>query len=554
MVISTNTAQILNPSFGNQEDSLVEDRLPDSCIAPGAACSFSQELLQLRRDVPYWRRRHQDAIEREAKLKEEIAELKAKLRLREQQLFGRKSEKGKQAESGQSNKNKSEGKKPRGQQKGSQGHRRRDHSHLPVQEEIHDIPEEQKVCPCCGLPLLPFPGTEDSELIEIEVKAYRRRIKRKRYKPACTCGVVPGIVTAPPAPKLIPKGIYGVSVWVTILLDKFLFLRPTNRLLDDLKTQELFLAPGTLTGGLKTIAPLFDPIYNALIKKNRQEDRWYADETRWPVFASLEGKVGSRWYMWVFGSPSAVVYKLDPSRSAEVPKAHFGNESVGILLVDRYAAYKAMVKINGIILAFCWAHVRRDFLGVAKNWPQQEAWGMEWVEAIGNLYHLNTLRLKSLDEAEAFAKKDQDLRDALQKMERQYQTELDNVDLHPACRKALASLKNHWEGLTVFVDHPEVPMDNHEAERMERHPAVGRKIFYGSGSIWSGQLTAVLFSLFQTLRLWKINPRLWLTDYLEACASNQGKAPEDIQSFLPWNLTGEQQKIYSLEPEPQDSS
>ena len=31
----------------------------------------------------------------------------------------------------------------------------------------------------------------------------------------------PRTVTAPPAPKLIPKGLLGVSVWVEILLDKF---------------------------------------------------------------------------------------------------------------------------------------------------------------------------------------------------------------------------------------------------------------------------------------------------------------------------------------------
>jgi transposase len=552
MAISTDAAQIIQPSFGNIEDSSVEDRLPDSCIDPYAPSSFSKELIQLRWEVSYWRSRHQDALKREAKLKEKIAELEAKLRLRERQLFARKSEKKAKDESGPSKTDKE--KKPRGQQQGSKGHGRRDNSHLPGKEETHDIPEDEKVCPCCGLPLEPFPGTEDSEQIEIKVKAHRRIIKRKRYKPTCHCGAVPGIVTAPPAPKLIPKGLYGISVWGTILLDKFLFLRPTNRLLEDLKTLEINIAQGTITDGLKTIAPLFDPIFDALYKKNLEDDRWHADETRWLVFASLEGKVGYRWYMWVFRSPSTVVYKLDPSRSSAVPKAHFGTEAKGILLVDRYSAYKAMVKINGIILAFCWSHVRRDFLGMAKDWPQQEAWAMEWVEAIGHLYHLNALRLEILDDPETFAKKDQDLRDAIEKMERQYKAERDSVDIHPARRKVLESLKNHWEGLTVFVDHPEVPMDNNEAERLERHPAVARKIFYGSGSLWSGQLTAVLFSIFQTLRLWNINPRKWLTNYLEVCAANQGKPPENIHSFLPWKMSDEQRKIYSLEPEPQDSS
>ena len=100
--------------------------------------------------------------------------------------------------------------------------------------------------------------------------------------------------------------------------------------------------------------------------------------------------------------------------------------------------------------------------------------------------------------------------------------------MHPARRKVLESLRDHWTGLTVFVEHPEVPMDNNTAERSERGPVVGRKNYYGSGAVWSGRLAAMLFSLFQTLALWGFNPRLWLTAYLTACAEAGGQAPADV--------------------------
>jgi len=334
---------------------------PSSCQTLTCSnCPIHVELSKLRCENAYWRKMHQKAVERETKLKEQIAELKAKLRLRERQLFGRKSEKGhNKNDSTKSNENGN--KNRRGQQRGSKGHGRRDYSHLPANEEDHDIPEGECRCPNCGLPFEPFPETEESEQIEIEVRAHRRIIRRKRYKPTCTCGAYPGIVTAPPPPKLIPKGIYGISVWVTVLLDKFYSMRPTYRLLADLKTHGLDLAQGTITDGLKAIAPLFVPIYEAVITKNTEENRWHADETRWLVFTTVEGKVGYRWYMWVFISPSTVVYTLDPSRSAKVPEAHFDTVTEGILVVDRYSAYKALVKGINIILAFCWAHVRRYF-------------------------------------------------------------------------------------------------------------------------------------------------------------------------------------------------
>ena len=97
-------------------------------------------------------------------------------------------------------------------------------------------------------------------------------------------------------------------------------------------------------------------------------------------------------------------------------------------------------------------------------------------------------------------------------------------------------------------------MDNNKAEQRERQPALGRKDFYGSGAVWSGYLCAVLMSIFQTLVLWKLNPRTWLTAYLEACAANQGKAPQDIHSFLPWNMSDEQLKAFALQPRYEDSS
>jgi hypothetical protein len=44
-------------------------------------------------------------------------------------------------------------------------------------------------------------------------------------------------------------------------------------------------------------------------------------------------------------------------------------------------------------------------------------------------------------------------------------------------------------------------MDNSEAERRLREMALGRKNYYGSGSVWSAALAAMLFTLFQTLLL-----------------------------------------------------
>jgi transposase len=122
-------------------------------------------------------------------------------------------------------------------------------------------------------------------------------------------------------------------------------------------------------------------------------------------------------------------------------------------------------------------------------------------------------------------------------------------ELHMAQRQVLASLQDHWQGLTVFVTHPEVPMDNNTAEQAIRNPVTGRKNYYGSGSIWSAELAAAMFSLFQTVELWQINTRHWLQEYLAACAHQGGTAPEDLTPFLPWRMS-EDRRRQSAKPPP----
>ena len=73
-----------------------------------------------------------------------------------------------------------------------------------------------------------------------------------------------------------------------------------------------------------------------------------------------------------------MVYVLDPSRSHDVPQNHFPANARGVLVVDRYSGYKAMqqVKDGKLLLAFCWAHVRRDFVRIGKGFPELKDWAL----------------------------------------------------------------------------------------------------------------------------------------------------------------------------------
>ena len=353
-----------------------------------------------------------------------------------------------------------------------------------------------------------------------------------------------------PAPKLIPKGVLGVSVWVEILLDKFASHRPTERLLGQWQLLGLDVAAGTVSGGLERLEPLFQPLYDALLERNAASPFAQADETRWMVFVAQEGKTGYRWWLWVFLGEDTVVFRLDPTRSHEVPEGHFPADARAVLMVDRYSAYKAMaqVKLGNVVLVFCWAHVRRDFVTVGKGWPEHKEWALAWLGRIRALYRHDRGRRSTKTGSAEFTAADIELRQSVAAMQAQADAELADPKLPTPCRKVLASLQEHWSGLIRFLDDPRIPLDNNASERRARGPALGRKNYYGSGALWSGRLAAMLFSLFATLSLAKFNVRTWLTWYLKSCAENGGQVPSDINPFLPWKMSVESRRELAIDP------
>ena len=79
-----------------------------------------------------------------------------------------------------------------------------------------------------------------------------------------------------------------------VLLNKFLYSQPTNRLLNNYEELSLPISQGSITDGLQKLLVLFNPVYDALYNQQMTEDRFHNDESGWKVFESVEGKIGNR--------------------------------------------------------------------------------------------------------------------------------------------------------------------------------------------------------------------------------------------------------------------
>jgi transposase len=517
------------------------------------------ENITLRQQAHSYRALHGRALGRIQQLEAENQELKEKNGELNRRLFGRKSEKfTAQQVAGQE---KAPAARGRGQAKGSRGHGRKARLELPQQTQVVKWPGAGPRCEQCGLPYRCDGTAASHQEIVVEIKAHKRVLRRQCYEQACSCPTpgLPQRVTAPAPPRLIPRGLLSLESIVESLLRKFDLWMPLERMVREWRELGVAIGPGTWCGLWQRLAPVLVALAEAIRGAAQQERQFLMDETRWEVFVVVEGKGSHRWWLWVIVTPQAKIYVLAPSRGAEVPKEFFGYQPGScavqrpFLMADRWASYKVLV--DWLILAFCWSHVRRDFLeGQAAAQEEQIQWAQGWIDRIAQLYQLNEQRLElgrdlqgrplpapfiRMDPARmaqpAYLQAQQQLAAAVAAFKQQWEQELAEATLPIRRRKVLVSLQEHWQGLTYFVQYPEIPMDNNGSERAIRSAVIGRNNFYGSGSLWSGQLMAAMLTILQTGRMHGIDRRAYLTDYLQACAEHGRKPPPDLEPWLPWN-------------------
>ncbi len=146
-----------------------------------------------------------------------------------------------------------------------------------------------------------------------------------------------------------------------------------------------------------------------------------------------------------------------------MPKAHCATlrkDLVDVGLVcDRSSASKCLAKDHDdLMLASCWAHVRRDVLKAARSWPAIERWMCAWVDDIRALSRLHAARREVWEETvrleqqpAAFVERHRDLETPLSQRQTRGAAHLQEPDLHLVKPKVLSRLPTHWDGLPVWL-------------------------------------------------------------------------------------------------------
>ena len=407
---------------------------------------------------------------------------------------------------------------------------------LPRVEIVHDLPEEQKVCPVDGTALERI-GEETSEQLEF-IPARVRVLKHIRPKYACPC-CRQGVRIAPPPLAIFPKSIATPSLLAHIITAKFVDGVPLYRQEPQFDRMGIPLGRGSMAiWAIRLGGTLIVPLINLLNEHLLAESVIHCDESRLQVLKSDKAPTADHW-MWVrcAGPPGRriVLFDYDPSRGGAVPLRLLEGVQ-GTLVTDGYGAYDGAAAVLKLTHAGCMAHARRYF-EEARKAGSNAGHAKVALEFIGKLSLVERL-LWDRDHPVTAAQRVEIRQQKSVPIMRDFHAWLEALapQVLPESRlgKAVYYTLGQWPKLSVFLTHGEVPMHNNRCENAIRPFVVGRKGWLFSDTVNGAVASANLYSLVETAKANGVEPHAYLTFLFERLP--QLKSVEDFEAVLPWNV------------------
>jgi transposase len=400
---------------------------------------------------------------------------------------------------------------------------------LPVVEVEHGLSDADKVCPNCGGGLHEMAGQyEESD--EIDVLPLRFVIKRhKRKKYACSCGSC--IDTALGQDKLTPGGRYSVDFAIYVAMSKYCDHLPLERQVRMMAREGLVVTGQTLWDQIEQLTWLVESAMPRLHAHVLGHPVVGGDETTWQLMGKKPGQ-GKSWYVWVLRVETAVYYAIKDGRSFKSAEALLATFA-GVLMCDGYVVYQSLsLAYKSVVLAHCWAHVRREFVEIEKSFPTQCG---EVLDLIGDLYLVERECPQKGPEGDEqrLTLRHEKSRPVIDKIVAWFYRTLPKILPECGLHKAIGYMVHMWPGLVLFLDNPRIPLDNNGSERAVRGPVVGRKNHYGSHSVRGTEVAATLYSLIESAKLNDLEPRLYLRVAVRAGLRHETvPLPHEVKAML----------------------
>ena len=407
---------------------------------------------------------------------------------------------------------------------------------LPIEEFMHTQAEEERDCPRCGDPMQEVDGkTTDHDVVYVVQRKYKiRRHRSQHYRCNC-CGTTR---VAPGAAGLLRKnGKYDVTIAAQVAVDKYVHHLPIERQVKQMEWDGLPIRSQTLWDQLKALTRILTPVYRALHDEVLSTNHLHMDLTTWRL---MNNKGGSKmWHLASLSTDRVAWFAINPKKNHKVVAQLLKGHS-GIVVSDGDPAIQKLERARSrktldlwkddhdtpdYLCADCWSHGRRSLVEAEKN-------GAPVGECLDDIAMLFEIEWEAEDIAEATGQSMEEVRSRLRNTKSRAIIEkirkwVDQQSPQPktAFHKGVVYLRKQWKYLTVFLEHPQLPLDNNQAERHLRDCVLGRKNHYGSRSVDGIHAAQLLYSLVGTCMLRGVDPYDYLIRSVRAAQAGEVLLP-----------------------------
>ncbi len=351
---------------------------------------------------------------------------------------------------------------------GQPGHPRHERPEFPPEMIDESLLYSLDCCPDCGGELL-FSQKADPQVIQqVELVSQPVRITEHRAL-AYWCRKCRKVHYASMPTEIQKSGLFGPQLTTLVAFMKGVCHASFSTIRKYLRdVVGIPVSRGYLAKVIAKVTQWLTPAYEELLARLPSEAFLNVDETGHKENAK-------KFWTWCFRAELYTLFRIEPSRGSDVLIATLGEEFDGVLGCDYFSAYRKYMRMFGVLVQFCLAHLIRDvkFLTTLPD-KKQKAYGERIREKLRDLFAV-IHRREELSES-GFAQK---LEAARAEILSAATTE---VPQGKHAQNLAKRFHKHGEAYFQFITTPGIEPTNNLAEQAIRFVVIDRRITQGTRS------------------------------------------------------------------------
>ena len=356
--------------------------------------------------------------------------------------------------------------------------------------------------------------------------------------------------------RLLEHSILTPSLAASVFTAKYVNAVPLNRISEGYGYDGIHISRQVMAGWMIKLHQYYlEPVHQMMKSELFRSHLIHCDETPFKMTGEKDAKdPQSKDYMWVYHSPGhgnnhpVYLYEYDNGSRAGNVIGEYLKGYTGVLVTDGYQTYHTLQKerADTIKVAGCWVHARRKFADIIKavkkgaTLTAGQKVADEAIRRIAAIYHTDNM-YKSTSPKEILDNRQQSVKPLVDAYFAWTKGLIANpgLDQSSALKTALNYSLNQEPYLRTFLEDPEIPLDNNDAERSIKKFCVGKHSWHIIDSKNGAKASAMMYSIAETAKANGLNPFEYFQYLMEQLKEypRNNVAEDKLAELMPWSET-----------------